>query len=227
MKNILTLFLAMALSTVAMAQPQPGDWLTVSLDSTATIDFPVQPQSMPAMGRTMFTVRHLDHVYTALVSPTTYQNNINDSAGVQNTYKLFISGVKMSVPGTEVVSESDFSYRGFPGKEYVLTGSMKGSVVWMATRIVIIDGQQYAYVFTCLNTNDLQSPDKTRFFNSLNLGGHANATGIPMPGSGLPKFNTEEYLFYAEVFGAIIGGVFAFILIAVGVQTLLKKKKAA
>jgi hypothetical protein len=223
MKYIFTFFIALAFSTVTMAQADK--WLTISLDSSATIDFPTQPQAMPAMGQTMYTEKYINHVYTALVSPTAYRNDGTDSVAIQNTYKLYLSGILGSLKGTRLVDEKDFSYRSYPGKEYLLTGEINSTSVWVTARILILDGEQYAYVFTTLDNAEQQSPDKDRFFNSLNIGGHATANALPAANPLTPKLDIQQYLPQLEIFGAIVGGVFVFILLAVGVQSLLKRKK--
>jgi hypothetical protein len=221
MKYMYTLLVALVIATGISAQTD-SNWVTIAINHTATIDFPGKPKRVEASGQSVLTLLNQNHVFTALVA----KSNLGlspDSVAVSQFYESYLKGMMYSIPGIKLLDESDVDVRGVTGKEYYMHGNVKGVEVWVTSRAFLSSGELYSCVFITYNEGEQSSPDKGRFFASFRTDGIP--TGAAEPVAAKSKFDFEQYLPQVEIFGAVTGGIFVFILLAVLVQYLFKRKR--
>ena len=220
MKYIYTLLVAWLIASGLSAQTD--NWVTVGINKMATVDFPATPKRVAAAGQSVVTLNYNNQVFTALAGNTGL-GPTPDSVAVNRVYESYIQGTMSSIPGIKLLDEKDVNVRGITGKEYLLHGDVRGVSLWLTARAYLSSGTIYSCLYVTYTEDGQKSADKDRFFESLRLEGTSGATAEAKPAN--PMFDTAQYVYYFEIFGAIVGGVFVFILLAVFVQYLLKRGK--
>ncbi len=153
------------------ALAQTGNWVTTGIDSSASIDFPVQPQQQNAAAYTTFSASYNGYSYTALTVNLYIDARVLDSTAMKSVYVNYINGIKKKLPDAQVIDEKDYIYLGRPGKDYLYNVPNGHAQLWINNRVIIIGGHLYSWLITANDSAGMHTAECERFINSFSFKG--------------------------------------------------------
>ena len=136
----------------------------VSLDSIATIEFPVKPHSLGIFGARRITIDYNHGTYGVTVLPIGYSGN--SMQHLENDYKYSILGAT-AVSDRRSVTVTNFEVSGLLGKEIVHQSNAGKERTYYRTKLLHVNGTNYNCTYTTTDLSTLYSEPVNRFINSL------------------------------------------------------------
>jgi hypothetical protein len=190
-------------------------WVSLKLDSIATLDFPGTPDTSGVEGKEMLLARDTMGGVYSLIKTSIDEGNLN-AGFLSIIYVSFVEGIKKSEDVHEVV-EKDFKVQGLTGKEVQYKIIKPGDEpITATTRAIYINGFLYAYTSASSDTTGAHAVYSKKFMESFKI----NA-GIPLK---QPTSLTDSLMKLAKP--AIYVVVFiVIVLIGIGLYSRFKPKR--
>ena len=164
----LAVFLVTTLSPVDAQSPR--QWRQVKFpEHGIAAEFPAEPKTAtPAPGQTQWMVE-LDNGYTAyLVTTSTITAERLRTAGSARVLEDSVDGGLNKFPGARVHSRTTIELGGNPGRQFVASIDVNGTVYRLAARVVLV--QTRVYVATAImRESTMDQAEMDRFLRSLGL----------------------------------------------------------
>ena len=151
------------------------EWITVSLDQRASIDFPTKPTQQEMSGNPTW-LADLNNDARCMAMMVDFKNFGMDSAqlaaelAAPKFYADFKGGVLGQLPGSTLISETTGSVQGYKTAEYVIDMGKKdtSSLNIMYNKNIFVGSMMYTLNFF-EKTGKPQEQARNQFFNSFKI----------------------------------------------------------
>lgn len=202
--------LAVFIVTMTYALPAFGEWETYKpKDDQFTILFPGHPQEQSqetAFGATVYTARYKSDdglAFVVMYGETGIKGIPNDSEKAS-----FFKGVRTNAQGKgSLLSETDVTFGGHPGKEFFVKMDDKG---FMRMQMYLVNTRMYGLTLASLQEADLKSEGANEFLTSF-----AFPQGVPpiLPATPATSQPVPPRKSLSEVIGGALGTIFMVLIL--------------